>query len=134
MISLYQRIYYELFLLWRKKNDQVANARYNAVLTLTLLVTANLYSLLTVVDVWLKFGFIELIVNTSRVELVLIFVLMLILNWLFLGRASSHTDIMRKFETQNGPYRYSTTAVFFYAILSLVLNPLLWLYLPPYNG
>lgn len=133
MISLYQRIYYELYLLWRRKKDEVGNAKYNAVLSISLLFWLNLYSVVTVLDVSLGLGVLKIIVSTNRIVLGIVFVCVLILNWLVLGRKSSHKQIeMTRQPVDNGQSNYSRLGVILYVVASVVMNPLLAYVLPPY--
>ncbi|GEM_PF-1469481 len=134
MISFYQLLYYELYFIWKRKTDEVENARINAVITLTFSLFANGLSFVLILLIFFE---IDLIPDLAKGQFHLFIGLPLIMigviNWFALGRSEAHQKIQEKFEESSlFIQKCASKIVWFYLLISFGIPMFIFSFFEPH--
>lgn len=102
-MKTYRYLYYKLYCIWLKKNDESENAHINAVITITFLLYVNIIS----IPLILMAAFKNEIINLPEINfsvkfwIMAIFVGAGIFNYLSLARKKQHNTIIEQFKSES---------------------------------
>ncbi len=102
MMKIYKRLYYNLYCIWLKKNDESENAHINAVITITFSLYVNIMNVLLIIFLMNKKDMLDLPELDSNVMLFIgVFLVAVgIFNYVLLGRKEQHNKIIEEFESE----------------------------------
>lgn len=121
-MKTYRYLYYLLYRIWLKKNDEPENAHINAVITITFLLYVNIISIPLILLAAYKHEIIHLPESTFNVKVWIAVILIItgIFNYLLLGRKKQHFRIIEEFKSKSEErYIKGITYTILYIIVSI---------------
>lgn len=133
-MNIYRYLYYKLYCIWLKKKDEPENAQINAVITITFLISVNLFSIPLVLMAIYKKDFISLPeINLNISALIAIALVWIgIFNYFLLARKKQHVKIVEEFKMESaGKRKRGIRNTLLYLIISFGIPLYIFLFTSP---